>query len=149
MMDERFYGDFFFKKVETKPTYSGIYRFVNNPEVLMGQAAFWGLAMMGDTKELYLLAVIQQLSAWYFVHYVETPHMRKKYGEASLRKEPGWERLIKKISWETGLTLAMQRILKRGQKFAQELERGWLGLYHQHQGRFDVYQKLIETMEKA
>ncbi|KAK6350287.1 phosphatidylethanolamine N-methyltransferase [Orbilia brochopaga] len=88
-----FYGDFFF---DTRPklTYSGIYRFLNNPERLFGCASVWGLALVTSNPAMYLLALIAHIATQLSIDFVERPHMQKLYGD--LRKDAGVSRTLKK-----------------------------------------------------
>ncbi|KAF3938037.1 hypothetical protein ABW19_dt0200736 [Dactylella cylindrospora] len=90
-----FYGDFFF---DTRPklTYSGIYRFLNNPERLFGCASVWGLALITSNPAIYLIALIAHIATHLSIDFVERPHMQKLYGD--LRKDAGVSRTVKKAS---------------------------------------------------
>ncbi|KAK6533327.1 phosphatidylethanolamine N-methyltransferase [Orbilia ellipsospora] len=88
-----FYGDFFF---DTRPklTYSGIYRFLNNPERLFGCASVWGLALITSNPATYLIALIAHIATHLSIDFVERPHMQKLYGD--LRKDAGVARTLKR-----------------------------------------------------
>ncbi|KAF3902988.1 hypothetical protein ABW20_dc0106291 [Dactylellina cionopaga] len=88
-----FYGDFFF---DTRPklTYSGIYRFLNNPERLFGCASVWGLALVTSNPAIYLLALIAHIATHLSIDFVERPHMEKLYG--TLRSDAGVARTLKR-----------------------------------------------------
>ncbi|KAJ6262042.1 hypothetical protein Dda_2844 [Drechslerella dactyloides] len=88
-----FYGDFFFD-IRPKLTYSGIYRFLNNPERLFGCASVWGLALVTGNPAMYLLALIAHIATQLSIDFVERPHMQKLYGD--LRKDAGVSRTLKK-----------------------------------------------------
>jgi phosphatidylethanolamine N-methyltransferase len=51
--------------------YTGIYRFLNNPERSMGGAAFFGLWLMSNSKLVLCLAIFSHLSHWWFLSFVE------------------------------------------------------------------------------
>lgn len=89
----RFYGDFFF---DTRPklSYSGIYRFLNNPERLFGCAAVWGLALVTSNPAIYLIALISHIVTHLSIDFVERPHMQKLYGD--IRKDAGVAKTLKK-----------------------------------------------------
>lgn len=89
-----FYGDFFFDN-GGKLTYKSIYRFLNNPERVIGTAGLWGMALITWSKAIFLVALISHILTLCFISYVEKPHMQKVYGE-NLRKEAGLTKFIKR-----------------------------------------------------
>ncbi|CAG8689792.1 368_t:CDS:2, partial [Cetraspora pellucida] len=95
-----FYGDFFLD-YPTTLYYNGIYRFFNNPEKLMGQAAFWGITLMANSWFIFGLALFAQVSNLLFLRYVESPHMKKLYGD-KIRKEAGVIKTIKRAKFLRG-----------------------------------------------
>ncbi|KAJ2700353.1 phosphatidylethanolamine N-methyltransferase [Coemansia sp. IMI 209128] len=98
-----FYGDFFARgpsmlslaPADIKLYYTGIYRYLNNPEKVIGQAAFYGLALISRSWAVFALALLLQICYFLFSAYVETPHMEKIYG-AQVRRESGIVRTVKK-----------------------------------------------------
>lgn len=88
-----FFGDFFFDQ-RVKLTYTSIYRYLNNPERIIGTAGFWGAALITWSQTIFLLALFSHLLTLGFLQFVEQPHMQKIYGR-SLRKEAGLTKFIK------------------------------------------------------
>ncbi|KAL8830841.1 MAG: hypothetical protein Q9170_005549 [Blastenia crenularia] len=89
-----FFGDFFFDQAP-KLTYSGIYRFLNNPERVIGLAGVWGAALITGSSAILGLAVFSHVLTLMFIQFVERPHMQKLYGQ-SLRRESGLVKSLKR-----------------------------------------------------
>ncbi|KAK6085724.1 phosphatidylethanolamine N-methyltransferase [Seiridium cupressi] len=88
-----FFGDFFFDQ-RAKLTHTSIYRFLNNPERIIGTAGLWGAALITWSRSIFILALISHLLILAFLELVEKPHMQKVYGR-SMRKEAGLVKFIK------------------------------------------------------
>ena len=89
-----FFGDFFFDH-SAKLTYSGIYRFLNNPERVIGLAGVWGAALITRSTAIFSLALLSHVLTLAFIQLVERPHMQKLYGQ-SLRRESGLVKSLKR-----------------------------------------------------
>ncbi|KAL8774478.1 MAG: hypothetical protein Q9209_000851 [Squamulea sp. 1 TL-2023] len=89
-----FFGDFFFHQAP-KLTYGGIYRFLNNPERVIGLAGVWGAALITSSAAILGLAIFSHVLTFMFIQFVERPHMQKLYGQ-SLRRESGLVRSLKR-----------------------------------------------------
>ncbi|GAA6044275.1 hypothetical protein JCM8097_002105 [Rhodosporidiobolus ruineniae] len=84
-----FYGDFFIPNEYPHTLYySGIFRYLNNPERTMGGAAFFGFVLLSGSKLVLAQAVIAIVAHWWFLSAVENPHMQRLYGN-TLRKDAG------------------------------------------------------------
>ncbi|KAL2286177.1 hypothetical protein FJTKL_07011 [Diaporthe vaccinii] len=89
-----FYGDFFFDH-KAKLTYNSIYRFLNNPERIIGLAGLWGAAVITWSRSIALFALLSQILTMGHIEFVERPHMHKVYGSGNLREEAGLTKFIK------------------------------------------------------
>ncbi|RAH49810.1 phosphatidylethanolamine N-methyltransferase [Aspergillus brunneoviolaceus CBS 621.78] len=89
-----FYGDFFFQGSH-KLTYNGIYRFLNNPERVLGLAGVWGAVLITSSGAVIFLALISHVLSMAFIQFVERPHMQKLYGQ-SLRQDAGLVKSLKR-----------------------------------------------------
>jgi phosphatidylethanolamine N-methyltransferase len=72
-----FCGDFFFDPPTSNLTYSGIYRFLNNPERVLGLAGVWGMALITWNAPIFYLAATAHILNLAFLQFVEKKHMQK------------------------------------------------------------------------
>ncbi|ODV61413.1 phosphatidylethanolamine N-methyltransferase ASCRUDRAFT_75436 [Ascoidea rubescens DSM 1968] len=95
-----FYGDFFLPLSNfSQPnlTRSGIYRYLNNPERLLGILAIWGLTIITWSPFFFILAMVWTLNQILLIKFVEEPHMIKLYGEQQVSQDSGVSTEFKKI----------------------------------------------------
>ncbi|KAK3944846.1 phosphatidylethanolamine N-methyltransferase [Diplogelasinospora grovesii] len=115
-----FYGDFFFDS-NGKPTYKSIYRFLNNPERILGTAGLWGAALITWSRTIFVMALVSHLLTLGFISYVEKPHMQKVYGR-NLRQEAGLTKFIKRSlpppvkEWQ----MSVDKVLDETKQFVDE-----------------------------
>lgn len=115
-----FFGDFFFDH-SPKLTYSGIYRYLNNPERVMGVAGVWGAVLITGNSAVFFIALLSHILTLFFLQFVERPHMQKLYGQ-SLRRESGLVKSIKRSlpppirKWQG----SVDKMLAEGLDFVEE-----------------------------
>ncbi|CAG8825222.1 26133_t:CDS:1, partial [Gigaspora rosea] len=63
--------------------------------------AFWGITLMANSWLIFGLALFAQISNLLFLRYVESPHMKKLYGD-KIRKEAGVVKTIKRAKFFPG-----------------------------------------------
>lgn len=106
-----FFGDFFFDQ-GVKLTYTSIYRFLNNPERVLGTAGLWGAAIITWSRSIFALALVSHVLTIGFLQLVEKPHMQKIYGR-ELRREAGLTKFIKRslpppvVEWQSNVNKVM------------------------------------------
>lgn len=93
-----FYGDFWLPNWKQKQlSRTGIYKYLNNPERVLGICGVWGLSVICfDLSYLFILAMVWSLCKIVFISCVETPHMVKVYGE-QVNYDSGFSKTFKKI----------------------------------------------------
>ncbi|KAI8373027.1 phospholipid methyltransferase-domain-containing protein [Radiomyces spectabilis] len=138
-----FYGDFFIEAQDGHLLYTGIYRFLNNPEKVMGHAAFWGMTLMTNSWIIYGLTLFSQISNFLFLHYVEAPHMRKLYGD-EIRKEAGLTKTLRSAA-----TSIPKTIPDKLQQEVSKLLREKAEIQAASKNVERVVKETMEKMEKA
>ncbi|MES1907833.1 MAG: hypothetical protein MHM6MM_000873 [Cercozoa sp. M6MM] len=93
-----YYGDFFVPPDHTEKwrpqlCYTGVYRFLNNPECVTGYFGLYGLALLAQSYWILLLAILAHVANIVFVSVVENPHVRRLYA-GRVRKEAPLPRAI-------------------------------------------------------
>lgn len=92
---------------------SGVYRYLNNPEKVVGQAAYFGLALIAGDWRIALLAIIAMVTNYAFLERVERPHMLRIYGADQLGRESGVVRAIRRMPGARPVVEVGGRVVRR------------------------------------
>lgn len=120
-----FYGDFFISEDSFRQhlCYTGIYRFLNNPDCVTGYAGQYGLALIAQSWEVFFVALVSHILNILFLNLVEIPHMEKLYSEREMRQEAPFPKALKRMQ-ETVETALPKGLLPQPIRAAQtQLER--------------------------
>jgi len=136
-----FYGDFFISgdAYTQHLCYTGIYRFLNNPDCVTGYAGLYGLALMTRSWTVFGLAVMSHLMNVLFLNLVEIPHMNTLY-QSRIRKESPLPRVIK----EKVPDKLKQRLEDRFRQEAKNLRRVQVAAIKQV---FEFYKKIEDAVQ--
>ena len=119
-----FYGDFFVPAAQYKSSicYTGIYRFLNNPDCVTGYAGQYGLALICQSWVLFALAAVSHIAHIAFLNLVEIPHMHKLYGDQELRGEGPLPKALGKVTQTVSHTIVPPTVRKAQRKVNAHLQ---------------------------
>jgi phosphatidylethanolamine N-methyltransferase len=107
-----FYGDFFLDpcalshhsgswrrptsvEASLRPSYAGIYRYLNNPDCVLGYLWMYGLSLAAASWRAFWFTLCSQVLHVLFLVLVEVPHMNRTYGP-NCRRAAGLELLLRR-----------------------------------------------------
>jgi len=80
----------------TEPKYVGIYRYMNNPDCVLGFLGHYGVALITRSWAVFWVALVSHVANYAFVHVVEVPHMQRRYGKNDVRDAAALEKALRK-----------------------------------------------------
>ena len=82
-----FFGDFFLPVQKQKNLYGeGIFRYVTNPDILLGKLWLYALVIFTRSSTVFILAITAHIASYVLLVAVEKPHMRQIYAPEALRE---------------------------------------------------------------
>ena len=138
-----FYGDFFVSERYYKSSicYTGIYRFLNNPDCVTGYAGQYGLALICQSWVVFTLAAFSHICHIIFLNLVEIPHMHKLYSETELRGEGPLPRALAKVTRRVSKTIVPSPVRLAQKRMEAELRKDLRKI------RVDALQKMFELYQ--
>lgn len=106
-----FYGDFFLDPPDfAQLTYTGIYRYINNPDVYLGHVWMYAVAILCSSWELFVVGFAAQSAHVVFLQLVEKPHLRAIYSNKVREHSTAVEGVLKRK-----LTTLRKQLVKKSQ----------------------------------
>ncbi|KAI8942346.1 phosphatidylethanolamine N-methyltransferase, variant 3 [Plenodomus lindquistii] len=121
------FGDFFYDPPSKNLTYSGIYRFLNNPERILGLAGVWGVALITWNAPVFYLASTAHMLNLFFLQFVEGPHMKKLYGQ-KLRETSGVSKTLRQAlpspvrHWQSAADVYVNAVVEVIERFIDSIK---------------------------